>query len=272
MYERELSVALNAARGAASLIRTIYTTDFAVEWKGRGDPVTEADRSANEHILRELGEHFPNDATCAEESPLEESARASAKGGRCWFVDPLDGTREFVDRNGEFCVMVGLAVDGAATLGVLVAPAWQRTFAGIVGEGAWEIHADGSRRALKVPPVTEGEGVRVVSSRSHPHPTIEAVCAGVGVTARRACGSVGLKVALVALGEVDLYVHLGRGPKLWDGCAPEALARAAGARVTDASGRALRYDTAHLPLSEGIVVGHPTVAARALEVLGRVAG
>ena len=81
------------------------------------------------------------------------------------------------------------------------------------------------------------------------------------------CGSVGLKVSRVATGEADAYVHLGRGPKLWDGCAPEAIARAAGAEVTDARGQLLRYDTPELPLAEGIVVASAPMAARLLAAL-----
>lgn len=259
-YERELGVALAAAREAASLIAAVYATDFAVDWKGVGDPVTEADRAANARILERLAAAFPDDPVCAEESSLEDSARAAARGGRCWFVDPLDGTREFVSRNGEFCVMVGLAVEGRAALGVLVAPAWGRTFVGVVGDGAWELTADGTRRPLRAPVRHEAAGATLMTSRSHPHPRVTAVAERLALRPR-VCGSVGLKVASVAAGEADAYVHLGAGPKLWDGCAPEAIARAAGAVVTDESGAAIRYDTAHLPLDRGIVVAAPPLDA-----------
>ena len=260
-YERELAVALDAAREAAALIRDVYATDFTVAWKGRGDPVTEADQRANALITARLRATFPDDAICAEEGDLEESSRAAARGGRGWFVDPLDGTQEFVNRNGEFCVMVGLAVEGHATLGVLVAPAWQRTLVGVVGHGAWELSDDGARTPLRVSLPASMEGARLMTSRSHKHPRVDALAARLGM-APTPCGSVGLKVARVATGEAEAYVHLGRGPKLWDGCAPEAIARAAGAEVTDARGRSLRYDTAELPLAEGIVVAAAPIAAR----------
>lgn len=106
-------------------------------------------------------------------------------------------------------------------------------------------------------------------SRSHAHPGVVKLAEDLGAVRRRPCGSVGLKVALVATGEVTLYAHLGRGPKLWDGCAPEAIARGAGAAVTDAKGRPLRYDTAQLGLDEGLVVAHPALAARAVSALAR---
>jgi 3'(2'), 5'-bisphosphate nucleotidase len=197
---------------------------------------------------------------CAEESAVEDSARAAAKGGRCWFVDPLDGTKEFVSRNGEFCVMVGLAVEGRATLGALVAPAWGRAFAGVVGVGAWELLADGARRSLQAPVRAEAAGATLMCSRSHANPRVAALAERLSLRSR-VCGSVGLKMASVATGEADAYIHLGPGPKLWDGCAPEAVARAAGATVTDETGGVIRYDTGHLPLARGIVVAAPPLDA-----------
>jgi 3'(2'), 5'-bisphosphate nucleotidase len=260
VLEREIEVALAAARAAAELIRGVYSTDFAVEWKGHRDPVTEADKRANALIVEALTRAFPDDHVCAEEGEAAQSSRAASRGGRCWFVDPLDGTREFVDRNGEFCVMVGLAIDGAAALGVVVAPVWEREFVGVVGQGAWELTGD-ARRALHATVVTDASRASLVVSRSHPHPRLDALSSALGIASKRPCGSVGIKVALVATGEVSAYVHIGGGPKLWDGCAPEAIARGAGAEVTDAQGRALRYDTADLALSGGIVVAAPPLAA-----------
>lgn len=260
---RELALSLDLCRRAAQTIMAIYATDFSVDWKAPKDPVTAADRAANELIVRALREAFPDDAICAEEASTDDASAAAARGGRCWFVDPIDGTREFIDRNGEFCVMIGLAVDGAARLGVVYAPVWGRAFAGGPGLGARELRDDGSVRELTLHEPTE---VTMAFSRSHPSPTIVALAARLGARTRP-CGSVGLKIALVAAGEVTLYAHHGRGPKLWDGCAPEAIARGAGADFTDARGRAMRYDTPALGLDEGIVVAHPTLAARALAAL-----
>src|SRR5207249_4214944 len=99
MLEREVETALRAARAAAELVAAVYDRGFAVDWKGQDDPVTEADRRANELLVSTLRREFPSDAVCAEESDLMESAREAARGGRCWFVDPLDGTREFIRRS-----------------------------------------------------------------------------------------------------------------------------------------------------------------------------
>jgi 3'(2'), 5'-bisphosphate nucleotidase len=266
-FAAELAAAREVAHAAAELVAAVYAKDVAVQWKEQDDPVTEADRRANALIVARLHARFPKDAICAEESPLEDSARAARRGGRCWFVDPLDGTREFIRRSGEFCVMVGLAVDGQPVLGVVVAPAWKRTFIGVVGQGAELIAATGERQPLVVLAPERPAEARVVLSRLHRNSQVDEATTRLGIRQVSQCGSTGLKFLLVASGQADLYLHTGPGPKLWDGCAPHAIALAAGAQVSDASGRPLRYDTAHLPLDQGIVVAALPLWARALPAL-----
>jgi 3'(2'), 5'-bisphosphate nucleotidase len=262
----ELEVALDAARAAAARVLEVYATAFRVDWKGVGDPVTQADREANALITERLRARFPGDHLCAEEDDTAHASAQASRGGRCWFVDPLDGTREFVDRNGEFAVMIGLAVDGVPRLGVVLAPALARTLVGIPGRGAWRLAPDGTRTPVSVRDAAPGTVV-LVASRSHRSPAVERAASALGVTAVDPCGSVGLKVARVALGEATLYLHAGAGAKLWDLCAPDALARAAGAVVTDAHGEPLGYTTAHLPVDRGIVVAPPSLAPRAARAL-----
>jgi len=270
-FAAELTLATDLARAAAELVAAVYAQDIAVQWKSQDDPVTEADRRANALIVQGLQAKFPDDAICAEESVLEDSARAARRGGRCWFVDPLDGTREFIRKSGEFCVMIGLAVDGQPVLGAVVAPAWNRTFAGVVGLGAYQSTATGERQPLQVHAPEKPADARVVLSRLHRNPEVDAATTRLGVRSVSQCGSTGLKFLLVASGQADLYLHTGPGPSLWDGCAPQAIALAAGALVSDASGQPVRYDTAHLPLDKGIVVaGAPLwrLAVQALAGLG----
>ena len=268
---RELEVAARAVADAAALVTAVYARDFGVAWKAADDPVTEADRGANALLVARLRAAFPDDGICAEESDLQESARAAARGGRCWFVDPLDGTREFVRKSGEFCVMAGLALGGRAVLGAVCAPAWRRSFLGVFGGGAWEHGEDGVRRPLRVawPEDRDPGRARQVVSRLHRNAAVDGVTArlGIGSESVRVCGSTGLKLVLVATGAADLYVHTGPGPQLWDGCAPEAIARAAGAEVCDAAGRPLRYDTDRLPLDRGIVAGPGPLVRRVLPLL-----
>ncbi|MFN7135615.1 MAG: 3'(2'),5'-bisphosphate nucleotidase CysQ, partial [Myxococcales bacterium] len=140
---RELEVAEALAREAGRILLEVYATPFAVEEKaGGGGPVTEADERANALVVAALQKEFPADGVVGEESA---AGAAPQKYARCWFVDPLDGTREFVNRNGEFAVHVGLAIGGEARLGVVYRPVGDRLYAGIVGEGA-ELEVDGERR------------------------------------------------------------------------------------------------------------------------------
>lgn len=267
---RELGVALAAAKAAAAVVAEVYERGFRVDYKQGDDPITEADRRANELLKQTLAKAFPADAICAEEDDAAESSRQAARGGRCWFIDPLDGTREFIARSGEFCVMVGLAVAGRPVLGVVVAPAQGRTYVGVtVGPAAQAYVSDeqGQRRPLRAQ-TTRGVGAaRVVLSRLHRNAEVEAAAALLGINHVRECGSTGLKFLQVASGEVDLYLHSGAGPKLWDGCAPEAIALAAGAEVSDAAGRLRSYATAALDLAGGIVVAAPPLREQAAAAL-----
>lgn len=265
----ELQAAEAAARAAAELVQAVYAREVAVQWKTPGDPVTEADQAANALLVERLHRQFPDDAICAEESPGEQAQRAASRGGRCWFVDPLDGTREFLRKSGEFCVMVGLSVAGRPVLGVVVAPAWGRMFCGVVGQGAWEVTAAGTRRPLQVGasrPATAA-AARVVLSRLHRNPEVDAATERLGIRDIRQCGSTGLKFMLVAAGEVDLFMHTGAGPKLWDGCAPEALALGAGLCCSDEDGALLQYGPETLELRRGIVVAPPGLHGRLLAAI-----
>ena len=108
------------AREAGQLLMEIYNTDFEVEYKTKTDPVTKADKQVNAFLVERLKDRFPQDAVIAEESDLSEQDGPPAD--RCWYVDPLDGTKEFIAKNGEFSVMIGLAVQGYAQLGVVYQP------------------------------------------------------------------------------------------------------------------------------------------------------
>jgi 3'(2'), 5'-bisphosphate nucleotidase len=159
-------------------------------------------------------------------------------GERFWLVDPLDGTKEFIGRNGEFTVNIALIEHGAPVLGVVGAPALGRVYAGAAGEGAWVEDAQG-RRAIRCRPVP-AEGLTVVASRSHGDAAaLEAFLAGRRVASLATAGS-SLKLCLLAAGEADLYPRLGRTME-WDIAAGHAVLAAAGGRVTTLQGEPLRY-------------------------------
>jgi 3'(2'), 5'-bisphosphate nucleotidase len=261
---RTAEVALAAAREAGELVMRVYETPFDVEYKAKDDPVTRADREANALLCERLSRALPGVPVVAEES--ERSAYAGfAQGEAAWFVDPVDGTREFVARNGEFSVMIGLAIGGRAVLGVIVAPAWGRCFFGLVGAGAWEVSPDGSRAKILPSPRQTLEGASIVVSRSRGSTKLATLVESSGVREIVAHGSSGLKGALVACGANDAYLQLGRAGMRWDACATEALVNAAGGRCTDADGHAFDYRTEDLVNARGLVAtnGHLHEAALA---------
>ena len=214
----------------------VYGTDFRVQDKADASPVTEADERAEACILAALAALTPDIPIVSEE--------AAAKGhtpkvsDRFWLVDPLDGTREFVNRNGEFTVNIAMIEHGAPTLGVVVAPALERAFWGALGVGAF-VDDTGQSRAIscrRPPP----EGLTVVSSRSHgDREALNKYLAGRRIAASSYSGS-SLKFCLIAAGEADLYPRLGRTME-WDTAAGHAVLAAAGGQVMGLDGTALKY-------------------------------
>lgn len=262
--ERELHVARTLALEAGRVLLEIYETAFAVREKpAGGGPVTDADARANELIVEALQAEFPGDAVIA-----EESVGAAAKHGpRCWYVDPLDGTREFVDRNGMFAVQIGLSLRGQAALGVVFAPVAGKLYSGIVGRGC-TLEEGGTTRQLEVAPAPEKDSdLRLVTSRSHRSPTTDRIRERLGIERVIQMGSVGLKCGLLAEGLADVYLHPSARSFRWDCCAPEAVLRAAGGTLTDLAGVPYRYDGTELENARGLLGCSPHVFARVLPVV-----
>ena len=235
-----LGAAVAACREAGALIMDIYATEFSVRSKDDASPVTVADEKAEVIILRRLAELEPQIPVVAEES-VAAGKVPRIDGGRFWIVDPLDGTKEFISRNGEFTVNIALIEGGRPVLGVVYAPALGRLFAGVVGQQAW-VEQDGVRTAIACREVPT-QGLTVVASRSHgDEAALDAFLAGKRVAKRVSAGS-SLKLCLVAAGEADLYPRLGRTME-WDIAAGHAVLAAAGGEVVMLDGRALVYGKA----------------------------
>lgn len=221
---------------AGRLVMEIYASDFDVSQKGDASPVTQADQRAEALIVPGLKAIAADIPVVAEEAV--SAGDIPEVSGRFWLVDPLDGTKEFISRNGEFTVNIALVEAGVPVLGLVLAPALGRLYAGAQGVGAWVKDAAG-QRAIQVRAVPE-EGLTVVGSRSHGDASaMDAFLAGRKVAKFTGAGS-SLKLCLVAAGEADLYPRLGRTME-WDIAAGHAVLRAAGGRVTDLAGADLRY-------------------------------
>lgn len=233
---RVLEQVVALVREAGAVVMDVYGTDFAVRGKLDASPVTEADERAEAVILRGLAAIAPEIPVVAEEAVA--AGKIPAVGQRFWLVDPLDGTKEFISKNGEFTVNVALVDASVPKLGVVFAPALDALYAGVTGMGAW-VERGGQRRAIACRPVPEA-GLTVVGSRSHGDAqAMETFLAGRKVAAQRSAGS-SLKLCLVAEGEADVYPRLGRTME-WDIAAGHAVVIAAGGRVNAVAGGALRY-------------------------------
>jgi 3'(2'), 5'-bisphosphate nucleotidase len=225
-----------AAAGVAIL--EVYGRDFAVRLKDDRSPLTEADEVSHRLIaeqLRALDESVP---ILSEESAPPEAATRRA-WPRFWLVDPLDGTKEFLKRNGEFTVNIALIEDGRATLGVVLAPALDRIYYGALGVGAWRRDGQGLAKPIYVR-LPAAEPARVVGSRSHETGAIADYLAALGPHEITPMGS-SLKICLVAEGAADVYPRLGPTSE-WDTAAAQAILESAGGRMIDTVGRPLRYN------------------------------
>ncbi|MGK9231462.1 3'(2'),5'-bisphosphate nucleotidase CysQ [Inquilinus limosus] len=228
---------IDLARRAGRVVLEIYNSfDGATLRKEDGSPVTAADHAAEALILPGLRALAPEVPVVAEEHCAAHGIPAAAE--RFWLVDPLDGTKEFLRRNGEFTVNIALVAGGVPVLGVVEAPAFDRRFWAAGGE-AWQQQGDGApqRIAARRPPE---DGLVVLTSRSHGDDTrLDEALRGRRIAERRILGS-SLKIALIAAGEADLYLRF--GPTMeWDTAAADAVLRAAGGGIDDPTGHPLAY-------------------------------
>ena len=227
-----------AVEAGAVILRYYLAGVVEPETKADGSPVTAADRDAEALILRHLAELTPDIPVIAEEQ-VSLGHSAPVDGPRFWLVDPLDGTREVLNRNGEFTVNIALIDGGVPVLGTVHAPALGTTYVGGDGIGATKMAGADVSTAIeaRLPP---SDGLAVVSSRSHGNRgDIDAYLARFPVSSDRPIGS-SLKFGILAAGEADLYPRL--SPTMeWDVAAGHAVLRAAGGRVDTIDGEPMTY-------------------------------
>ncbi|HEX4473462.1 MAG TPA: 3'(2'),5'-bisphosphate nucleotidase CysQ [Polyangiaceae bacterium] len=264
-----LDVMLRVAVEASAVIAEVYETPFSVDFKAPEDPVTAADRRANTLICERLSQAFPGVPLVAEESDPETFA-GYRTAERVFFVDPLDGTAEFVNRNGEFVVMIGLFDGDRATTGVVLAPASGVAWIGEVGQGAWSVTANGLREPIRVSSVATLAESRVVTSRTHRSPMLERTLALLAAREVVTLGSAGLKGAEIAAAGAEVYVGPGMVGKRWDACAIDAIIVAAGGRFTDTSGAAFDYRAPSLVNDRGLTATNGLVHEAVLECLRKL--
>ncbi|MBI5164989.1 MAG: 3'(2'),5'-bisphosphate nucleotidase CysQ [Magnetospirillum sp.] len=226
------------ARQAGAAILEVYGSDFAVARKDDDSPVTEADARAEAIILAGLAALSPGVPVVAEERAAAGHI-PDVSGGTFWLVDPLDGTKEFVKRNGEFTVNIALIEGGRPVLGVVLAPALGLLWSGAGPGTATAEAADGQRRTIAVrrPPAS---GARVLTSRSHRDPAALAAWMAPLTAPELAFAGSSLKFCRVAEGAADFYPRFGPTCE-WDTAAGHAVVLAAGGEVVSFDGTPLAY-------------------------------
>ncbi|HEV8679771.1 MAG TPA: 3'(2'),5'-bisphosphate nucleotidase CysQ [Stellaceae bacterium] len=232
-----LDVALRAALAGGDAVMRVYADPFEVTHKDDKTPVTEADLASERVIVAMLTEAFPDIPVVSEETVPEGGFISPA--ARFWCVDPLDGTREFVARNGEFAVLIGLIEHGRPVLGVVHGPAVGVTYTAH-GPGTAMRRLNGGAFAPIRARVPAPKGVVVVHSRSHENSRrLAEYFEGRPVLERNKCGSA-LKFGVIAAGEADLYPRFGTTME-WDTAAGQAVLEAAGGHVLGLDGEQLAY-------------------------------
>ena len=266
-YERELGVAVELARVAGAEILKLYEGPLDIEQKFSADdlePVTQADRIANQLIVERLAREFPDDGILAEES-IDTERRLNKD--RVWMVDPLDGTNGFIDGNGDFAVQIGLAERGVCVVGVVYQPLSRVLYHAVLGAGCWIERSNLEPIRGAVSKKKEIGLMRLAASRSHRSPRMNKVVARLGFREEVQRGSVGIKIGLLVEQQCDVYIHLSPRTKQWDTCAPQLILTESGGRLTDLFGKPLNYNVPDVQNRNGLVASNGVAHEEIVETL-----
>jgi len=246
-----------------------FPAALSVDDGGEG-PVSAADLAVNQWLLEGLAAAFPNApwTLLSEETAKEQLTPGQPLAAEwLWILDPLDGTKDFLQGTGEYAVHLALARHGEPVLGVVLLPEMEELWFGLLADGAgaagavgraWCENRSGERRPASLSPRRELGELVLVASRNHRDQRLEQLLAALALGDTRAIGSVGGKVATILRGETDLYISLSgkSAPKDWDMAAPEAVLRAAGGAFSHADGRALRYNDGDIRQAGCLIASH----------------
>ncbi len=241
------------ATEAGQAILEVYATDFDVQSKGDESPLTQADLASHRCITAGLRQLTPDMPIISEEEGLP-AFEVRGQWQRYWLIDPLDGTKEFVNRNGEFTVNIALIDANRPVFGVVHVPVQNRTYLGCEGHGA-ELRDGETITPIRVA-AGSGEPLRVVGSRSHRGSSLDRFLENVGEADTLPMGS-SLKFCVVAEGRADVYPRLGPTSE-WDTAAAQAVVEQAGGQVLELDGKPLSYNKKEDILNPWFVVVGPT--------------
>jgi len=254
--QNELNIAIEAAETAGGILMEYYRSEYEVRDKDYHNPVTTADYASDKHLKEFLTDNYPGYGWLSEET-IDSPERLSRD--RVWVVDPLDGTKEFIEGVPQFVVSVGLVEAGRPVVGVLHNPVAKETFSAAAGHGA----------KLNGKPVTASsstqlEKAEILSSRSETRRGLWKPFQS-SFRALKAVGSVAYKLGLVASGSADVFASL-RPKNEWDICAGNCILNEAGAELRTLAGHEIRYNQEDVLITPGLVAGNPTIVQAFLKL------
>lgn len=236
--KQELAMAIELAQKAGKVIQSIRAKGYKIQDKGENlGPVTEADQAVSEMLLREIAQIFPEDLIISEEAALPQGV---PQANRIWFIDPIDGTKDFIAGRNEWSIMLGLAIHGNPCLGVVYQPDLDQLYYARKGKGAFSRTSDRTE-IMKVRAVPDLREAVLLQSHSHWSPKANQLAKQIGISKILKQGSIGLKFGKIAEGKGDLYFNFSGHCHLWDLCGPEAILQEAGGGVILSSGKPLIY-------------------------------
>lgn len=260
-FADELRITREFVAQAGEIALRYHGTELEVELKPGDEPVTRADRECSEFLVEAMTRAFPGDIIISEEDE-DDVRRLDAE--RVWYIDPIDGTKSFIDGGNGYCIMLGLAIDHNPVFGLLYQPNLQTFIYGCQGGGAW-CERGGKLQRLRCSTETDPAAARLLSNRGGDRDAIERVF---GLSQDTALGAVGLKLASMALGACELYANPATNCSSWDTCGPEVVLIEAGGRLTDMRGQPIQYDVSETTsLQNGIVASSGPMHDRFLERL-----
>lgn len=236
---------INIARSAGELIQQEYKKPPVVNWKSDDSPLTQADKKSHDHILKRLIESFPEIPVLSEEG-VDISYAERSKWDKFWCVDPIDGTKEFIKKTGQYTINIALIQNGEPIIGVIYVPSLSLLYFAEKGSGAFKL--DNSKKNGQAEPINvrelNHEEINVVASKDHAGPAVKKLIEALPNATTKSMGS-SLKFCLVAEGEADVYYR--DVPTFeWDTAAAQAIVEEAGGKVYTLDGRALKYNKKNL--------------------------
>ena len=244
-FENELNKAIDAIKLAGAEVINIYNSNYEVNIKGDKSPVTKADLTSEKIIIKEL-KNFGYGFVA------EESGVTDTKSNFYWVIDPLDGTKDFIQKTGDFSIMIGLLRNKEPVLGVVYAPAIDKLWYAIKNNGAYCI-SKGKKWKINVSDEVDLKKFRLVISRFHFRQEDKDVADRLGITSFEKMGSVGIKYSRIAEGDAELCVYTTGFLGLWDCCAPHIILKEAGGYLMDINGDEPGYNFSTLKMDKGFI-------------------